>query len=118
MNASAVEKIANAVLYEGYLLYPYRPSAVKNRQRFNFGVLYPRQYCDLDPGTESCETTTECLFVAGPAATVEVKSRFLQLSTRQDWQEGHERDITVPPCSLEAIAAQPLRREFSFPAAN
>ena len=48
MNASAVEKIANAVLYEGYLLYPYRPSAVKNRQRFNFGVLYPREYCDRE----------------------------------------------------------------------
>ena len=32
MSAPPVEKIANAVLYEGYLLYPYRSSAVKNRQ--------------------------------------------------------------------------------------
>ena len=43
MNIKKVEKIADAVLYEGYMLYPYRASAVKNQQRFNFGVLYPRE---------------------------------------------------------------------------
>ena len=40
---STVDQVANAVLYEGYILYPYRPSAVKNRQRWNFGVVYPRR---------------------------------------------------------------------------
>ncbi len=40
MNQALVDQIANAVLYEGYLLYPYRPS-VKNRQRWTFGGLYP-----------------------------------------------------------------------------
>ena len=44
MNAAMVDGIVKAVLYEGYMLYPYRPSAVKNRQRFNFGVVYPRVY--------------------------------------------------------------------------
>ncbi len=57
----SVEKIANAVLYEGYMLYPYRPSAVKNQQRFNFGVLYPREYCELQTGSEAWEMQTECL---------------------------------------------------------
>ena len=33
----AAEKIANAVLYEGYLLYPYRLSAIKNQKRWTFG---------------------------------------------------------------------------------
>ncbi len=41
-NLDRVEKIAEAVLYEGYMLYPYRASAVKNQQRWNFGVLCPR----------------------------------------------------------------------------
>ena len=45
MKTDAVEKVANAVLYEGYMLYPYRASAIKNQQRFNFGVLYPREHC-------------------------------------------------------------------------
>ncbi len=50
MNPGVVEKIANAVLYEGYLLYPYRASAIKNRQRFNFGVLYPRAIVNFRRG--------------------------------------------------------------------
>jgi len=41
VNLEQVERIAEAVLYEGYMLYPYRPSSVKNQQRWNFGVLYP-----------------------------------------------------------------------------
>ena len=44
---SAVEQIANAVLYEGYILYPYRPSALKNRQRWSFGILYPPAYPEV-----------------------------------------------------------------------
>ena len=46
MNLGQVEKIAEAVLYEGYMLYPYRPSSVKNQQRWNFGVLCPPSYCE------------------------------------------------------------------------
>ena len=52
-----VEKIANAVLYEGYLLYPYRSSAVKNRQRWNFGVVYPSAYGEMQ-GRKSPSTCT------------------------------------------------------------
>ena len=50
MNAALVDGIVKAVLYEGYMLYPYRPSAVKNRQRFNFGVVYPRAYSEAQGG--------------------------------------------------------------------
>jgi len=46
VNLEQVEKIAEAVLYEGYMLYPYRPSSVKNQQRWNFGVLCPPSWCD------------------------------------------------------------------------
>ena len=37
----AVGAVADAVLFEGYLLYPYRASAQKNRLRWQFGVLTP-----------------------------------------------------------------------------
>ena len=47
MNTKRREEIANAVLYEGYMLYPYRASSVKNQQRWNFGVVYPRNYSEL-----------------------------------------------------------------------
>ena len=58
--ANASTAIAGAVLYEGYILYPYRPSAVKNRQRFNFGVLSPRDCRAVDPGVSSF-MQTQCL---------------------------------------------------------
>ena len=33
--------VADAVLYEGYLLYPYRGTSSKNQSRWQFGVLGP-----------------------------------------------------------------------------
>jgi hypothetical protein len=48
VSADPVDVIARTVLYEGYLLYPYRRSALKNRQRFTFGVLYPKAFCVAD----------------------------------------------------------------------
>jgi hypothetical protein len=41
MTLDAARAVADAVLYEGYLLYPYRASAAKNRSRWQFGVLGP-----------------------------------------------------------------------------
>jgi len=117
MKMDAVEKIANAVLYEGYMLYPYRASAVKNQHRFNFGVLYPPQYCERQQGgADACEMQTECLVLAsaGLAPAVEVKVRFLQLIEREDRQEGIERDICTPACDLESIAARPHHQSFVF----
>ena len=67
MTITDVDKVANALLYEGYLLYPYRPSALKNRQPFNFGVVAPGE-----------EMQTECI-IEGDASTVDVRVRFLQL---------------------------------------
>ena len=42
MNFAAADAIVGAVLYEGYVLYPYRPTAIKNRQRWTFGAVSPR----------------------------------------------------------------------------
>ena len=39
-------RVADAVLFEGYLLYPYRASAQKNRLRWQFGVLTPPGFPD------------------------------------------------------------------------
>jgi hydrogenase maturation protease len=79
---AAVEPIADAVLYEGYMLYPYRPSSVKNQQRWNFGVLCPQTYCELEPGSETSFMQTECLLRCGAPARLAVKIRFLQIVQR------------------------------------
>jgi hypothetical protein len=82
VNFARVEEIADAVLYEGYMLYPYRPSAVKNQQRWNFGVVCPESYCASQPGSESSCMQTQCLLRTTPASHVAVKIRFLQIVQR------------------------------------
>ena len=61
MNQALVDQIVDAVLYEGYILYPYRPS-IKNRQRWTFGGLYPRAYCEAQqPATPGpCRRSAWC----------------------------------------------------------
>jgi hypothetical protein len=74
-------KVADAILYEGYLLYPYRGSAQKNQVRFQFGVLMPPAYCETDP-SETSAFQTECLLECADDAQVLVTVRFLQLQHR------------------------------------
>jgi hydrogenase maturation protease len=82
VNLDRVEKIAEAVLYEGYMLYPYRPSSVKNQQRWNFGVLCPQTYCEWQQGSEAWKMQTECLVKATSSTRLSVKLRFLQIVRR------------------------------------
>ena len=74
-------KVADAVLYEGYLLYPYRRSAQKNRTRFQFGVLMPPPYRAVD-SHEPSASQTECLVECPADAEVDVGLRFLHLQRR------------------------------------
>jgi hypothetical protein len=83
-----VRAVADALLYEGYVLYPYRKSSAKNRVRWQFGVLAPKQWLagqgpldetSLAGSAESWFQQTECLFEAQPCAAITVRLRFLQL---------------------------------------
>ncbi|MET9683432.1 hypothetical protein [Streptomyces coeruleorubidus] len=88
-----VSSVADAVLYEGYLLYPYRRSSAKNRVRWQFGVLFPRDWVEADgpvvPGVsgsaDSWYQQTECLLrIRQPAsASVRVRIRHLQMQRKQ-----------------------------------
>ncbi len=87
MKPDLVQKIANSILYEGYMLYPYRRSSLKNQHRWNFGVVHPN-------GIDPCRMITECLFEGAPDAPLTVEVRFLQIYEQDGWQEAHERRIT------------------------
>src|ERR1700720_2610632 len=82
MNLATVDKIAKAVLYEGYMLYPYRPASVKNQQRWNFGVLCPQSYSEAQGGSDAWTMQTECLVEGSSMTGLEVRVRFLQLTAR------------------------------------
>ena len=90
-------QVADAILYEGYLLYPYRGSAQKNQVRFQFGVLMPPAYCEADP-SENSAFQTECLAECADDAQVLVTVRFLHLQHRivqeVPRRGGEPRDVT------------------------
>jgi hypothetical protein len=84
INADHLEharRVADAILYEGYLLYPYYQASQKNQVRFQFGVLMPRGYADVDPH-EASSCQTECLLECPDDAEIQVLVRFLQLQRR------------------------------------
>jgi hypothetical protein len=123
--ADPVRAIADAVLYEGYILWPYRRSALKNQRRWTFGGVYPRGHSAAhadDPWT----MRTECLLEGGPDATVEVRARFLHVVTRRvgraagdglelvdeltvdgerflAWDEAVERELVAGPAAVGSI---------------
>ena len=88
MNDALVDQTVRAVLYEGYLLYPYRPSAVKNRQRFNFGVLYPPAYTDAHGGEDGPTMQTECLVLGNVETECMVRVKFLRMVDRSILKPG------------------------------
>jgi hypothetical protein len=84
MNSLALDKIVNALLYEGYILYPYRASSRKNRQRFTFGRVYPRAYSEAQGEAEPLVMQTECLLRrCGEMSVLEVDVRFLHRMARE-----------------------------------
>ena len=137
INRAIVDPIADAVLYEGYILYPYRPS-LKNRQRWTFGGLYPESFCQSQRSGETSGNQTECLIAGTPETRFEAIARFLHLTDRkifeidelggsqpveslivsdklyQTWQEAEERAINLPETTLGALVSQPLDTPFAF----
>jgi hypothetical protein len=133
----ALREIANAVLYEGYVLWPYRRSALKNTRRFTFGGVYPPAHSSVHPDDPS-SMQTEVLVESGQDARVEVRVRFLQVVRRQaalrgpnglepvddlvvrgerhlSWDEATEREL----CSGElALAGLRRRVSIAIPAAR
>ena len=78
---AAARAVADAVLYEGYVLYPYRASARKNQVRWQFGVLVPRAFSEAD-GSERWSMRTECLVDPGWTRHLSVRIRCLQVQHR------------------------------------
>ena len=79
---AAARAIADAVLYEGYVLYPYRASSRKNQLRWQFGVLVPPAFSEAD-GSERCSVCTECLVEPEVASVLTVRIRCLQVQHRR-----------------------------------
>ncbi|GAB3138597.1 hypothetical protein GCM10027258_16060 [Amycolatopsis stemonae] len=111
MNAlEQARAVGDAVLYEGYLLYPYRASAPKNRVRWQWGVLVPPSFASAEIG-EHASARAECVFEPLERTILHVKVRFLQTRTQSGWDEAveHERDFDLPLSEL------PVETPFRVP---
>jgi hypothetical protein len=86
-NRVRARAVADAVLYEGYLLYPYRANSRKNQTRWQFGVLGPAGAADAGIG-EDDTLSAQVVVTPRPNATLSVAVRFLQLQHR-----GVEKDV-------------------------
>jgi len=125
MNRNLVDRITAAVLYEGYLLYPYRASALKNRQRWTFGGLYPPSWSEAQGGADPCSMRTECLLQKQEDTILQVRVRFLHLQEQtvrgagiQSRQEAVEREVILPELAAGALLGRPYCHSFAFPAAR
>jgi hypothetical protein len=122
VNLDPVRRVADAVLYEGYILYPYRASAQKNRSRWQFGVVMSPEYAAADP-SESAVTQTECVLEHSGQPSLQIVLRFLQVQRRTaadgpnpndtSWDEAVEREVTV---DVTALLGEGWVREFVIPA--
>lgn len=111
---AVVEKIADAVLYEGYILYPYRPSAVKNQQRWNFGVLCPDSYARAQRGTESSMMRTECLVEVNSSTRLDVKVRFLHLLLREVGEVFSDCRLSIGECGHQETSSYHFKPVQAF----
>lgn len=124
----AVAAIARAVLYEGYILWPYRRSALKNQQRWTFGGVFPESWSSASGTNDVSSRSATVLVEGGSDATVDVRIRFLHIVDRKvarstaaglqdtdeltvagerylSWEEATEREAVMPPCTLAELEA-------------
>jgi hypothetical protein len=90
VSTELAQQVADAILLEGYVLYPYRASAQKNQVRWQFGVIFPGGHDEPD------NQVTECLVELGDKAELDLLLRFLQLQRRDGqppWDEGVLREV-------------------------
>jgi len=115
----ALEHIAAAVLYEGYVLWPYRRSARKNQQRWTFGGVYPRGFVESAGSGDAWRVQTQCL-VTGSEPRVDVEVRFLQVVSRQVARvsaDGRLEFVDELTTGSQRILAwdEAVERRFAFP---
>jgi hypothetical protein len=132
--------IADALLYEGYVLYPYRASAPKNQLRWQHGVLVPPGQAELD-ASERSAVRTECVVAPGARARISVRLRCLQVQHRSveavlgregdrfeavdvlevdgarwvAWDEAVDHDVDVGPLDLGALVGHPVEVPVHLP---
>jgi hypothetical protein len=118
---AVLDKLTRTLLYEGYSLFPYHRSAIKNQKPIPFGVIYPKIY-HLDNPHALTEMQSQCIVVGEPSTSVSVTIRFLHLigsdpvgdeSEEKGWQT-IEREIIAPNMRMDDLIKADKETNFLF----
>jgi hypothetical protein len=135
---SVAQAIADASLYDGYLLYPHRPSSRRDQAWWQVGVLTPRAFGEAR-GEERCSVRTECVVDPGPKSRLVVRVRCRQVQCRDieaierdtgdfvpvdtvevdekrfvAWDEMVDQHVDLAPLDLLAGGERQLQERFTF----
>ncbi len=105
-----LEQLVDALLYEGYALYPYTPGAAKNATPTPFGILYPPTYAAALASTfERLEL--RCVLQAPPEAVLGAEVRFLAATGERHKAAAHRvrlADTTVGALAAPSVTGEPI----------
>ncbi|MEP6950700.1 MAG: hypothetical protein ABI863_15550 [Ginsengibacter sp.] len=104
LNAESIlENITRTLLYEGYALYPYHRSAIKNQKPIPFGVVFPQRYNIYNAHAHS-KMQTQCIVTGSDDLTINISMRFLHLKKTELFEKvpAHEavEDNFIPVYNL------------------
>jgi len=108
-----LEELIDALLYEGYALYPYTPGAAKNATPTPFGILYPPAYAASRPATFD-HLRMDVGLAPVPDATLQAEVRFLQAGAPENDERGVERRVELPFTPLADLCGDGVGVEFAF----
>ncbi len=145
MSLADARRVADAVLYEGYVLFPYRAKSLKSQVRWQFGVVAPKSVAEFDPG-ERWSMQTEVLIDSSRQPVLDVKLRFLRVQSRSveklveteggdryyqpvasltvddriitDWQEAIEEEVDLVDVPVADLIAHGRDIPLDFPASS
>ena len=107
-SASALERLVDSLLYEGYALYPYTPGATKNATPTPFGIVYPPVYANtLTSAFDHLEL--RCVLQAPADAVLSADVRFLAPGGER--HQAQARRVEITGAMVGALAAIPAEKQ-------
>ena len=106
----ALEQLVDSLLWEGYALYPYTPTATKNATPTPFGIVYPPAYAATLASTYD-HLELRCVLEAAPDAVLGAEVRFLAPGGQR--HQAEERRIDLPSAMVGALARAASHKQVS-----
>jgi hypothetical protein len=106
----ALEQLVDSLLWEGYALYPYTPTATKNATPTPFGIVYPPVYAAALASTYD-HLELRCVLEAPPDAVLGAEVRFLAPGGQR--HTAVERRLELTGAMVGALSHVPARKPVS-----